>query len=590
MTGTQDDFPEALRARFRPLRRLGAGAMGTVLLCEDTELGRKVAVKLIQGVAEGERRRRFLREAEAMASVDHPNTLKVFDHGVLEDKTPYLVVEYLEGHSLEEGGDLPDPLAIILPIAEALERCHEAGMIHRDVKPANIFLTDDGRPVLLDFGLAKPVDRTAMTRTGYVVGTPVYLAPEALRGETPTPAWDWYALGVTLFALTEERLPYETRDLMEWMGDPDLRPAFRFERVAADGPVARAVRALMAEDPAARPTSRAAIEAASRVPFEEAAPPPAPLPVESAVVAKLAEPPKARVPGAALAAWLVLLVGLGWWWGPAPATRDAEPAAPPTPTEPALLEPLGVNAAGHREFRHTRTGGVMILVPAGEFRSRPSTDVEKPGAPRVVEVGAFLIGKTEITTEQYWRFGRLPGKRPEKGLHIGADGRYAKRPMIKLTWHEVRDFCEWAGGRLPTALEWERAAGGPEGWTYPWGEDPPRDDLAAYGSGNFEWALAPERYMVDVDSYPAGASPIGALDMAGNIYEWTSDVYEPTRNKPTPDRTMKGGNRYSAAKYMRTWHRRGWAPDVVEAIGFRMAMDVPPDLPRAEPPAPGATP
>ena len=110
------------------------------------------------------------------------------------------------------------------------------------------------------------------------------------------------------------------------------------------------------------------------------------------------------------------------------------------------------------------------------------------------------------------------------------------------------------------------------------GEEEPTDEQAAFGLGNFEWALAPERYLVDVGSYPTGASPVGALDMAGNIYEWTSDIYEPTRDRPEPDRVMKGGNRYSGGKFMRSWHRRGWAPDVVEAIGFRLVMDVPPGL------------
>ena len=593
MTQGQDGFPEALAGRFRPLRRLGAGAMGTVHLCEDSELGRKVAVKLMQGAAEGERRRRFLREAEAMASVDHPNALKVFDHGLLEDGTPYLVVEYLEGQSLEEVSDLPDPLATVLPIAEALERCHEAGMIHRDVKPANLFLTDDGRPVLLDFGLAKPLDRTALTRTGHIVGTPVYLAPEALRGEEPTPAWDWYALGVTLFALAEERLPYETRDLVEWMGDPDLRPAFRFERVAP----ARATRALMADDPAARPRSSEALEAAARSP----APAPASrgsgsgartAVVESeGIAAAPVAPPARRMPPAALAAWLFLLVGVGWWWGPAPmgpdapgdragapADASATPGIPPEPQEPRLLEPLGVNAAGHREFRNIRTGSVMILVPAGPFVSRASDDVETPGPARQVRLGAFLIGKTEVSVEDYWRFGYQAGNRPQSGLKHGDDGEFARRPMIRLTWHEARRYCEWAGGRLPTALEWERAAGGPEGWTYPWGEDPPRPELASYGGGNLQWVLTPERFMEDVGSFPAGASPVGALDMAGNIYEWTSDVHEPTADDPTPDRVMKGGNAYSEGIQMRTWHRRGWAPNVPEAIGFRLAMDVPPGL------------
>jgi serine/threonine-protein kinase len=576
MTRSQDEFPEDLRARFRPLRRLGAGAMGTVHLCEDSELSRRVAVKLIQGSADGERRRRFHREAEAMAGIDHPNALKVYDHGTLEDGTPYLVVEYLEGRSLEDLVHVDDPLGILLPIADALERCHRAGVIHRDVKPANLFLTKEGRPVLLDFGLAKPLDRTAMTQTGHVVGTPVYLAPEALRGEEPAPAWDWYALGVTLFALVEERLPYQTRDLVEWMGDPELRPAFGFQRVPSDGPVARAVRALMADDPTARPHSREALEAATRAPLVQPSPAPRPAPLPAAEVPPT--PGRASVPGVAVVAWLVLMVAVGWWWAPEPQGDVATEVAPPAPREPKILEPIGVNEQGHREFRNERTGGVMILVPGGAFRSRPSVDVEAPGEVREVALEPFLIGKTEVTVAEYWRYGNLPGNRPRKGLHLGKNRKYARRPMIALTWHEVREFCAWAGGRLPTALEWERAAGGTEGWTYPWGEEEPTEEQAAFGLGNFEWALAPERYLVDVGSYPAGASPVGALDMAGNIYEWTSDIYEPTRDRPEPDRVMKGGNRYSGGKFMRSWHRRGWAPDVVEAIGFRLVMDVPPGL------------
>jgi len=193
-----------LSGRYRLLRRLGAGGMASVWAAHDDRLGREVAVKLLSDVLAGDEAylRRFDREARVVAGLNHPNLVGIFDFSNERDR-PYLVMELIGGGTLAgrmTSGRLDeldvDQLAHELLLA--LEYIHDAGVVHRDLKPANILFDLSGRPRVADFGIAQPEDATSLTKTGQLVGTLGYMAPEVQSAGPATPRADVYSLGVLL--------------------------------------------------------------------------------------------------------------------------------------------------------------------------------------------------------------------------------------------------------------------------------------------------------------------------------------------------------------------------------------------------------
>lgn len=206
--------------RYELRERLGAGGMGTVWHAWDPSLQRDVAIKevlLPAGMSPEERaeaRARTLREAQATARIS--DTAVVTVHDVLEhEDSPWIVMELLSGTSLQHHLDRNGPMPVerVEEAARALlgglRAAHAAGVIHRDVKPANIMLTDDDRTVLTDFGIANVDGGTALTQTGVYIGSPEYMAPERFEGERALPASDMWSLGVTLYSLLEGRSPFK---------------------------------------------------------------------------------------------------------------------------------------------------------------------------------------------------------------------------------------------------------------------------------------------------------------------------------------------------------------------------------------------
>lgn len=205
--------------RYHILEQLGEGGMAVVYKAYDTRLETDVAVKVIRTeniapVILEQSLKRFEREAKALARLTHPNIVKVTDFGDHKGK-PYLVMEYLQGGTLKErlkSGAIPwqDAVQLLLPVAHALEYAHKNNIIHRDVKPSNILLTESGQPMLTDFGVAKlfdMADTQGLTGTGMAIGTPDYMAPEQWTGDFSVQT-DIYALGVVLYEIVTGRRPY----------------------------------------------------------------------------------------------------------------------------------------------------------------------------------------------------------------------------------------------------------------------------------------------------------------------------------------------------------------------------------------------
>ncbi len=200
--------------RYQVLRPLGQGAMGTVYLAEDPMLKRRLAIKMVRAV--GEERdialERFKREAEISAQLNHPNIVTIYDVGEEPNLGPFLAMELVEGQSLgkfiREGNLEPETrLGILVQAMRALRAAHRHAIIHRDVKPDNILVSEDGRVKLMDFGIAKTM-APRLTTQGEFLGSPAYSAPELLKGSDPTPSSDRYAFAVTAFELMTGQLPH----------------------------------------------------------------------------------------------------------------------------------------------------------------------------------------------------------------------------------------------------------------------------------------------------------------------------------------------------------------------------------------------
>jgi hypothetical protein len=226
-------LPERL-GRYRILRELGRGAMGTVYLAQDAHLDRLVALKVPRFTAADspEVRQRFLSEARAAATIEHPNVCPVYDVGEI-DGAPYLTMAYLQGQPLaqllEDAAPWPERQAasLVRQLTAPLQAAHERGIIHRDLKPSNVMINPRGEPVLLDFGLARRLrpDDVRLTQSGQPVGTPAYMSPEQVAGAVRAmgPGCDIYALGVILYQLLTGRLPFEG-SMAEVLGQILTRP------------------------------------------------------------------------------------------------------------------------------------------------------------------------------------------------------------------------------------------------------------------------------------------------------------------------------------------------------------------------------
>jgi eukaryotic-like serine/threonine-protein kinase len=324
------------------LERIGIGGMGVVWQAMDERLQRLVAVKqlLLQPQlsprATDEARARALREARIAARLQHPNAIVIYDVAEHEGE-PCLVMEYLPSRSLAvvlgEQGCLPVPevASIGRQIALALAAAHAAQIVHRDVKPGNILITDDGTAKITDFGVSRAVGDVTVTQTGMVAGTPAYLAPEVARGQVPTSASDVFSLGATLYAAVEGQGPFGTSDnplaLLHAVAGGQVTPPQQA------GPLAGVLMRLLAAEPAARPDMHSASRelAVLRTPAPRPASAPDRKPTAALPPTRVARSPElgSAAPGSRTAA------------GESRTVAGADPLADTAPALPHPVSPLG---------------------------------------------------------------------------------------------------------------------------------------------------------------------------------------------------------------------------------------------------------
>jgi serine/threonine protein kinase len=362
MSPASDHTPVRVGNRYRLDERIGAGAMGAVWRATDELLNRTVAVKelLIAAApptaagsdALEESRQRLLREGRIGARLQHAHVISMFDVVVYEDR-PWLVMEYLPSRSLAqvlgEKGPLPprDVASIGRQVADGLAAAHVAGVTHRDVKPGNVLIADDGRVKLTDFGVSRAVDDVQLTRTGLIAGTPAFLSPEVARGLNPTAASDVFALGATLYAAVEGTPPFGLDDnayaLLHKVATEQVR------RPKQNGPVVDVIMRLLSREPTDRPSAAqardAGLEPLVAAPASTAvAPPVRSTPPTLSDVPSLErgrpEPGRSRRMPVLLGVLAVLALGAGVTAAILTSGAGGTPAAqPPTTSAPAVPAP-----------------------------------------------------------------------------------------------------------------------------------------------------------------------------------------------------------------------------------------------------------
>jgi len=217
-----------------------------------------------------------------------------------------------------------------------------------------------------------------------------------------------------------------------------------------------------------------------------------------------------------------------------------------------------------------KDGAPMVLVPAGRFTmgSNDRSGDEKPQ--HEVELDTFYIDQYEVTVSRYATFMSHTNRQEPKYWNKVTLDSQGDRPVIGVNWYDAEAYCEWAGKHLPTSAEWEKAARGTDGRTYPWGDEEPTSSRANYGKNEsrnpYTDVLQP------VGSYEEGKSPYGAYDMAGNVWEWEADRFDKNKAKAW----LRGGSWLYGERSLRSWHRyRNDPSNRVDYSGFRCAQDAP---------------
>ncbi|HPH97146.1 MAG TPA: serine/threonine-protein kinase [Anaerolineaceae bacterium] len=499
--------------RYHLVERLGEGGMAVVYKAYDTRLERVVAIKFIrtERVPPDQLTQmlaRFEREAKALARMEHASIIRIFDYGEYNG-APYLVMNYLPGGTLKQftGRQVPwqDAVRLILPVARALEYAHRQGIVHRDVKPANVLISSEGYPLLSDFGIARMLESetgATLTGTGVGIGTPEYMAPEQWSGSA-SPSVDIYALGVVLFELITGRVPYQADTpvaiLIKQANDPLPRPS-TFVRGLPEA-VEQILFKALAKTPEERfPNMQAFVEAMERLgvlatqagrtlpapalPHSEpplpgrTTPPPAPPPAPGG----LGIPRIVILLG--LGALLVMCLMLGIWQVAAGLQGEGLLAfvAPPTATlTPTLAPTLTLTA---RVSPPTRAPSPQISTPVPVYTLEP-TAAKPPG---------------EITL---W-YSFIQGGAEENALLTVASNAEKAFPGLKVTLQQF-SYTDL----IPAYLDEVAAGRGPDMILFP------NDDL-----GN--WARHGQ--VLRLDEYVEGrlgsvfSSGVDGMKVDGHIY------------------------------------------------------------------------
>ncbi len=546
---------------------LGRGGMGVVYLALDPAIGRQIAVKVIRVDAfadpdqAAEVRLRFSREAAAAGRLNHPGIVTVYQLGEHRD-TIYIAMEFVQGTSLDrilKSGpmrEVKQVIRLLEQVAEGLDYAHSMGIVHRDVKPANILVREDGKAKITDFGIAKICSQN-VTQTGAALGTPDYMSPEQIMALQVDGRADQFSLAVMAFLMLSGRKPFEAATPNALLVQIVQAHPLRLHEVnpQISTKAARVLDKALSKPPADRFGScREFVTALAEALGADAAAVPAPAPPgrafrRTAVYASLVA---LLIAGAIAAAWLSRARH-------EPLGETARRIAVPEPGPPARLD-----ASIPGQLPQTESGAVMVKavpepIPAAKLDSTPPKTIvnRKDGLAYVLiddsppgnRAHLLYLTRTEVTASAFARFS--------PGASIDGD-----MPATGVTWDDARAYCEWAGGRLPTESEWAHAAlGGSSG--------------AAGGSlSEIAW----------FDANSGGAvhrvgrkrpNRFGLHDMQGNVWEWVADAAGEGGSRGS-EHVLRGGSAMSARQHVGGSARWSLDPTAKDSmIGFRCILERP---------------
>ncbi len=522
--------------RFEIIGLIGSGGMGTVYEARHRRLQRLAALKVLNPslIGHSTARARMEREAVALAAIRHANVVEIHDVFDFEDLL-VLDLEFVNGGTLaglmRHAGKLalPDALRMMTAVLDGLAAIHAAKLVHRDMKPANVLLSDRQSPKIADLGVAHDLEGKGRTKTGARVGTPEYMSPEQIRGQAVGFQTDVYACGLMLFEMLSGGPVFDGTSEFDVMKAHIETPP-DWERVSEVAPlsVKNALRRALEKDPERR--------WADAVAFRHA----------------LAEPAQAASGArAGTVSFSSIDTGLareGW----SPEERHAAGWE--------ILSPDGT---------------VLVWVPVGEYPMGSDDGEENERPSHRVSLSGYWIGKYPVTNAQFLAFLKVAGRAdPASAKHLGS---LPTLPVVGVSWHDANQYCTWAGLALPTEAQWEAAARGVTGRTYPWGDSPPDAETCNF-EGRTNGPLA-------AGACRRGVGPYGTMDQAGNVWEWCSDVYDaaayrgrgPASGDPartgvlsSASRVVRGGSCGVGAHLVRSAYRSGCAPETRDMyLGFR---------------------
>ena len=600
--------------KYTLLEEIGRGGYGTVYRAMDDSLQIERAVKILHPtlVADPTFIERFREEARLVARLKHPNIAPVYDLGEDQGRI-FLAMEYFSGGSLKDvlskGGPIPfdEALEILQQVASALDYAHKQDLVHRDVKPGNLLFDDKGNAYLTDFGFAKSLasadGSTTMSLTGGILGTPAYMAPEAWDGEGWTPSADVYSLACVFFEMLMGVPLFDggspTRLMMQHIIVGPQFPKKWPESVPSG--MEKILYLAFVKDPKNRYSDpNEFVESCSSQLLDVSKVP--------LVKSKEFIPDFSKWQQRWL--WVgtigVIALVLGIVFGKTLLESEVG-----YERDVKIISDVTTKIS-------PKDGMVQIYIPAGKFMmggdapeglatcselrdnslgGECKIDWFKDEEPaHSLYLDAFWIDQHEVTNVQFSEFLNQEGNQTEEGFtrleveydavrieKVGAGhwqslGDYGNHPVVHVTWYGVRDYCEWAGRRLPTEAEWEKAArGGLEGKKFPWGDENP---VCTAGSANgAEFAMC-DKWTAPVMTYSANGYNL--YDMAGNVLEWVADLYDVyAGGDPNADDSfgegllvLRGGAWYLDGYSLRVAKRDAASPDSTGyGIGFRCAMN-----------------
>jgi serine/threonine-protein kinase len=543
-----------LAGKYRIIDELGRGGMGNVYRAEHIIMGKVVALKVIHPLLSLSPRflEMFKAEARHAATFKHDNVLTVHDFGESEGRF-YLVMELLEGQNLKtlvrrSGSLVPErAFNIVLQICSAVAAAHEKGIVHLDLKSENVFILDtpEGDVVkVLDFGLAQLKEGASSdVGDGLTIGTVGYMAPEQILGGDVDERTDVYAIGAMAYEMLTGKVPFpgETKEEILQSQINGRRLKFPSNPVMKTIPrkARSAILATVDDNPAKRPGSVAALAESLRDALDD--------------IRKAASRYARRH-----------------------NLEDRRTVRGPTLVKRASSI---IRNLVKRQPAGPRPPEGMVYVPTGEFvmGSDSGASDERPGLR--VPLGAFFIDIVPVTNLQYARFVQDTDHRPPATWKtISLPPGTGELPVTGVTWQDAADYAQWAGKRLPTEAEWEKAARGTDRRLFPWGNK--------WDATYANWGGNPRFYggatIQPVGSFQQDRSPYGCLDMSGNVKEWTASWYKP--HGPTSYKSDDFGERFRVARggsylsldrnYLRASCRSHMRPDEAGDIGFRCVKDV----------------